>query len=388
MKLSAFNFSDYFRHTVRNLLYAPDTRYRTHRNHTIWTLAQIFAFPVFQVWNWTFFFLDDLFRRSIRRKRIERPVFIIGSFRSGSTFLQRLMGMDVGTFSSGTTWEMMFAPSVLQRQAARGLFIADRWFGRPLRRLLDWAEGRVFHKKTAHTMGLQHHEEDEAFFIHAYASCFVFFVNPYLEEARKYYRFDSSVERRRRRVDIDFYDNMIRRHMHAHPESKFYLSKSPTFSSRFLSLLEQYPDARFIYLARHPLDVISSLMNWFTQVWESIEKPGVRFPYKDFVIEFVRHWYVDALEDMEKVPSAQVRIIKYDDLVEDPFHTVEGIYRWLDIDMPGEYREILSHEKARAKRHWKPNVHSLDHDGFDANEIMNLFRPVLERFDFGVEEDG
>jgi hypothetical protein len=386
MNLSSFNFSDYAKHSLRNLFRAPDTRYRTHRNHTIWTLVQLFGFPVFALFHWTFLFLDKLFRRGVSRKPIERPVFIIGSYRSGSTFLQRLMGMDVETFSSGTTWEMMFAPSVLQRQAVKGLFAVDKKIGKPIRRLLYWAEGEVFHEKSAHTMGLLHHEEDEAFFIHNYASCFLFFVNPYLEESWKYHHFDREVDHHRRRLDMDFYHQMVQRHMYSHPESRFYLSKSPTFSSRFMSLYERYPDARFIYLARHPLDVIPSLMNWFTQVWSSIEKDGVRFPFRDFVIDFVYHWYVEGLESLERIPSDQVKIVLYDDLVADPFHTVEAIYRFLEIDMPESFRETLSHEKARAKRHWKPKVHSLEIDKLDPEELYRRFRPVFDRFGFGIEE--
>ncbi len=386
MNPSAFNYRDYIKHTLRNLFCAPDTRIRSHRLHTTWTLVQVFGFPVFQIWNWTFLYLDRIFRRGVESLEIQKPVYIIGSFRSGSTFLQRLMGMDEQTFSSGTTWEMMFAPSVLQRQLVKGLFTVDKWLGKPLRRLLYIAEGEVFHEKSAHKMGLLHHEEDEAFLIHNYASCFLLFVNPYLEDALKYYRFDSSVDRHQRKLDMDFYHGMIQRHMFAHPESKRYLSKSPTFSSRFLSLYELYPDARFVYLARHPLDVIPSLMNWFTQVWNSIEKPNVRFPFRDFVVDFVEHWYVDALEALRAIPEDQVKIVAYDDLVGDPFHTVESIYAFIGEPMPDEYRDTLSHEKARAKRTWKPKIHSLEIDDLDPHEIRRRFEPVFERFGFTLEE--
>lgn len=385
MNIAAFNFSDYFTHLRRNLRYKPDTTIRSHKNHTIWTLTMIFGYPVFELVHWCFLGLDRIFRRKHEQVCIEKPVFIIGSFRSGSTFLQRLMGMDTQTFASGTTWEMMFAPSVLQRQAVKGLFTVDKFFGRPLKRFLSWAEGSLFHEKASHKMGLEHAEEDEAFFIHNYASSFLFFANPYLEEATKYFRFDSMVDGHTRKVDMEFYHQMIQRHMYAHPESKYYLSKSPTFSSRFLSLYRRYPDARFVYLARNPIDVIPSLMTWFTEVWSNIEKDGIRFPFKEFIFEFVYHWYVDALEMLKQIPEEQVKIVTYDDLVSDPYDTVCDIYRWLDIEMPVEYEQVLSLEKARAKRTWKPKQHKLEVDNIDPNQLRQRFLPVFERFGFTLE---
>lgn len=385
MNILAFDFAAYFRQLMRNLFYGPDTRYRTHTAHTVWTLSMIFVFPAYQLVIWMMYALDRLTRPAIKKKSVEKPVFIIGSFRSGSTFLQRMMGKDIETFSSGTTWEMMFAPSVSGRKLVRGIFIVDRWFGKPLRRILSWAEEKVFHTETSHAMGLKHHEEDEAFFIHTYASPFIFFVNPFLDESIKFYEYDRRENTRQKRRSMRYYRAVIQRHMFAHPESRYYLSKSPTFSSRASSLLSEYPDARFVYLARNPLDVLPSLMRWFTEVWNSIEKPGIRFPYRDFVVDFVHHWYVDTLKELEKFPSEQVKIVRYDDLVADPFHTVESIYAWLDIEMPGEYREVLSHEKARAKKHWRPKNHSLEVDGFSTSEIYERFKPVFDRFSFSLD---
>ncbi len=343
------------------------------------------VYPLYAISSWIFLKVDKILFPGYKKLPVQQPVFIVGSFRSGTTFLQRLMCMDRKHFSCAMSWELIFAPSVSQRKFFRGLFFVDGLLGKPLRKLWLWIEEKLLDEKSAHKMGMQQHEEDEAFFIHIYASAFLFFANPY-ESTKKYYWYDKSEIPRRKKIEMAFYKSCVKRHMYFHSESQFYLSKSPTFSSRLKSLVDTFPDAKIIYLARHPLDVLPSLFHWFTQVWNKLEKDNIRFPFRDFLIEFVRHWYVDALDTLKTLPADQVRVIKYDDLISDSYHVVEEIYDWLDIDMSPEMKELMIKEKVKAKNNWKSKVHNLGLDNLRPQVIREIFAPVFNRFGFSIKK--
>ncbi|MBV8862130.1 MAG: sulfotransferase, partial [Mycobacterium sp.] len=58
--------------------------------------------------------LDHLFYPSHRKQPIDRPIFIIGNPRSGTTFLHRLL-VGAGGMAAFELWEMLF-PAITARK--------------------------------------------------------------------------------------------------------------------------------------------------------------------------------------------------------------------------------------------------------------------------------
>lgn len=377
MDPTMFDFRQYFRFLSLSFLRAPDTRYRSHKVHTFWAFTVLFIYPIFACVVWLFFFIDDVFRPSVKKQKIEKPVFIVGNFRCGSTFLQRLLNSDGDTFSSANGWEIMFAPSFSARQLCRGIYIVDKWFGSPLRRLITWMEKKLITGESIHEMGLTKPEEDEGIFIHCFASAFMIFASPDFGLFTHYYKFDELVAPRKKMKSMAYLEGYIKRHMRFHRRSRYYLSKSPTFSARCLSLKQQFPDARFIYLLRNPMNVLPSLVTWFSQVWSTLQKTDTRFPYQDFLVEFVRHWYVDTLRALESLPQEQVKVVMYDDLASAPLDTVKSIYSWLEIPMTAEFHHQLYNAQHLVKKR-KEGQYRTDDINFD--HIKRVLAPVIKRF--------
>ena len=346
----------------------------------------IFVYPLIACWYWLFFFIDDLFRPSVKAQIIEKPLFIVGNFRSGSTFLQRLLFRDTENFSSGTAWELVFAPSFTMRQFIKGVYLIDKRIGSPLHRLITRIEKRVLNNNSVHAMGLREPEEDEGFFLHNLTSAFLIFATPSLESHGDYYKLEDLSSSFIRSKEMSYFEGCVKRHMRFHPRSRHYLSKSPTFSARCVGLQKQFPDARFVYLLRHPLNVLPSLMTWFTQVWSALQKRDTQFPHQDFLVDFVRHWYVDVLRTLEELPDKQLKIVHYEDLVSDPFHTVESIYNWLDIPVSDAFYKILSHEGTVARKQWKQGNYKRRAANFDFGKVQQEFAETLKRFSFAVPD--
>ncbi|HEY4794368.1 MAG TPA: sulfotransferase, partial [Mycobacterium sp.] len=58
--------------------------------------------------------LDHVFYPSHRKQPIDRPIFIIGNPRSGTTFLHRLL-LGAGDMAALELWEMLF-PAITARK--------------------------------------------------------------------------------------------------------------------------------------------------------------------------------------------------------------------------------------------------------------------------------
>ena len=100
-------------------------------------LALYLLYPLLEAVIWLGLLLDDVFFRAYRRVQITAPVFIVGNFRSGTTLLHRLLALDRERFATMKMWEILLAPSILQRKLAFLLPALDRRLGHLLHRQIQ-----------------------------------------------------------------------------------------------------------------------------------------------------------------------------------------------------------------------------------------------------------
>ena len=74
-------------------------------------------------------------------------------------------------------------------------------------------------------------------------------------------------ERKRRRIN-DFYRECVRRQLYLNGPDKTHLSKNPLWAGRVASLIESFPDARFVVNVRDPRDTIPSLLKLLSSAWQ------------------------------------------------------------------------------------------------------------------------
>ena len=190
--------------------------------------------------------------RGIKPKPIEKPLFIIGNLRSGSTFLHRLLSRDSETFTSLTTWDIYLTPSVTQKKITQFFSRLDKKLGGHVHRLLYAFDKRTLGKFKIHRISFFQPEEDENILLHIWDSFWVSFLFPFMDEMPNYQHFDEALSPEHKRRIMKFYKSMLQRHMYA-TGKKYFVAKNPAFSPKIETLLEFFPDARIIYLARNPL---------------------------------------------------------------------------------------------------------------------------------------
>ncbi len=328
------------------------------------------------------FILDWVFFFKFREKKAKEPVFIIGNFRSGSSFLQRLLNADRVNFSSMTTWEIYFAPALLQKYFFKYFFKLDALIGSPVKKLVLKFEEKSLGTVKIHKMGFNEPEEDEGVFAYTWDCLFLWLMFPYMDDVPPLHRFDTDVPEKMKRALMRFYERVVNRHMLFRKGSKHYLSKSPAFSPKVHSLLETFPDAKFIYLVRTPFEVIPSIMNWFTLAWNFFTNPSERYPYKDFVIEMTRYWYTYTVDYLEKLDPGQYCILQYQEFINDPEKTIKEIYDRFGIDMSESFAEKLRLHTEASRSYVSPNMLDLSQDGFTPQYILETFEDIFDRFGF------
>ncbi len=144
--------------------------------------------------------------------------------------------------------------------------------------------------------------------------------------------------------------------------------KSPTHTSRIKTLLEVFPEARFVRIVRNPYEVYASTV----RLWKSlVDTQALQLPKKlDFEDAVLRGFASmnDTVERQKSLvdPSRFVEI-RYEDLVSDAPATMRRIYDQFNLPGFDEYLPKLE-EHLHGVAGYKPNRHQLDASTY---EVIN-----------------
>jgi hypothetical protein len=121
--------------------------------------------------------------------------------------------------------------------------------------------------------------------------------------------------------------------------------KSPAHTARLDTLLEMFPDAKFVHLSRDPRTVIPSTI----RTWERMRMScGLEFSGKEDTEELVfdtfRRMYQSYGRHCDKTARNQLVELRYEDLVAEPLGTLRMMYDQLEL--PG-----FAQSQGRFKRH-------------------------------------
>jgi omega-hydroxy-beta-dihydromenaquinone-9 sulfotransferase len=130
-----FNFRLFWRLTVRSFFRSAGTNGPLNRNRFIVLLLFYPVWGSLTLLGWLGFALDDVFFSAYRKQVVEKPLFIVSNFRSGSTFVQRTLVRDEATFTGMRTGDIYLMPSITQRRIFSLLARVDAVFRPHLRKI-------------------------------------------------------------------------------------------------------------------------------------------------------------------------------------------------------------------------------------------------------------
>jgi len=361
------------------LRYALDVERDPRRRRKLLSLL-LLRVPLVAAVNAICFALDPLFFPDLRKTKIREPVFVIGHGRSGTTHLHDLLYRDADRFSCFMMYEL-FWPALIPKKLIRfGARIDRRYLGGLIeRRLRERSDARYSKTRDAHHQAATYPEEDDGILTYSCSSGTWSLRVPDLSVVSVHY-VDQWPDRKRRRM-MKFYRECIRRQLYLNGADKIHLSKNPTFTGRIESLIEFFPDAKFVMPYRNPLETMPSLLKLMKGFWKirGVDEETMERGFER-LIEQSLHSYLYPSQVLARHPDRTVVVVDYRDLIEAPRRVVSDLYAELGYEMTPDYAAFLDEAQARAGRHETQHSYSLEEFGLDEAEIRQRLAPLFDRF--------
>jgi LPS sulfotransferase NodH len=160
--------------------------------------------------------------------------------------------------------------------------------------------------------------------------------------------------------------------------------KSPPHTARVRTLLEAFPEARFVHIVRHPFAIFPSTV----KLWKSLyEVHGLQVPryegLEERIYENFSRMYEAFERDRQWIDPARIREVRYEDLASDPVGEVRAIYEHLGLGafddmLPALRRHLEGVAGYRADRYrLDPELKA---------EIARRWRPYFERYGYSPDD--
>jgi len=335
------------------------------RVHPKYWLRFTYAYLLCAV-TWPMRFIEWLTKtRKIKKTEIKTdPLFVIGHYRTGTTYLMTLLAKDKtkGYVSNLESYAPHF-------------FLT---FEKITKKLIDMSlpEKRPMDDVL---MGSDEPTEEEyaigAMSKYGFYNGFIFPRNFKLYS--KYNAIGDCKERdvKKWRKTYEFFVKK----MTLKYNGKMMILKNPANTYRIPLLLEMYPNAKFIHTYRNPYTMYASTLRFFREVfaiyavqtWDDDE-------LQQGILDNVREMYERFNETRKLIPKDRIIDIKYEDFVKDPLTQLERIYTELDLEGFEETKEAFI-RYIKSQETYKPNKHEISDD---------IIKKVNEHWDFIREQHG
>jgi len=374
-----FNIFSYFRDFYRSLFSSNGTPARLSPKRVFLLIFLFVGFPIWNTYIRLGLFLDRIFYPDFKKDVESAPVFIIGNYRSGSTFFHRLLLRDP-QFTCMKAWEIYFAPAITHRKFIRFILKLSSFVGSPIQKAVESFDRLMNEIYSMHETGLFTFEQDSQLFYHTWSSFNLFAIFPFPDHVKKYIYYDQMVSEREQRNHFGYYRKVLQRHIYLSPGMR-YLSKNPDFTPAVNTLLNEFPNAKFINLVRPPEQMLPSSVNLWASNWKAYGTPRKGYPFKDVVKEYAHHWYAYPHQELSGLPDDQYSVVFFENLVDDPGQEVARLYRQFGLDLSNEFQDILEEETINSRQFTSENNYSLHHMDLDIDMIKDEFAPALAVYD-------
>lgn len=300
----------------------------------------------------------------------EPPVFILGHWRSGTTHLHNLLCQDP-VASYVTTYHSVFPDQTLAA-GARFLFKNIMKMLIPINRKGDNVKLDTDYPQ----------EEEFSLSARNPGSYYFFWYFPelMLQYFDEFLTFEKCDKKLRGKI-VDDYRRVINKAMLNTGKSRF-LSKNPVNTGRIPTLLEMYPDAKFVYIHRNPVEVILSTRHFFSKMMPGLTLHKVDYEKINQDIYTVYDRLVNTYLDTKKlVPEGNLIEVRYDELSADPMAQIDKIYDTFKFEGRDIARPIID-TYAESKKSYVKNEYAIKKELLD--EILHRTDFAMKRWNYDV----
>jgi hypothetical protein len=329
---------------------------------------------------------DAIFAKRIAASRLSHPpIFIIGHWRTGTTYLHELLMLDE-RFVAPTTLEC-FAPAhfLLSGPLLRYLsfFLPDR---RPMDDI---------------SIGWDSPQEDEFALMNlGVGSPYETLLFPNNRPARNEFLTITKLPREHAEAWKSAFLTFLRS-VNFHNERERSMAagmrrivlKSPPHTARLAILRQMFPAAQFIHLVRHPHDIFASTLWLWRTLYETQGFQRPRFgslpsgapSLEEHVLDTMDLLYRDFFAEAAHIPPQQLCTVRYENFVRNPVSEMETIYRHLEL---GAFDLLVPKLQAHLRKidGYKRNAYRLSEE--QKAEVCSRWHWYADRFGYGISSFG
>ena len=303
----------------------------------------------------------------IRDEAIDRPLFVLGLPRTGTTVLYGMLAADPA-MRAPASWEVArpFPPPVAEDPAR--VAAMDKDFDR-FRRIAPAID-------SIHPMGARLPQEClalQAPEFSSYEFVTAFPVPSYWEWLRN--------------ADLApayGFEKLFLQYLQSARRGRHWILKTPGHLMWLDALLEVFPDAMLVQTHRNPTQVLASVSSLMSAMRSSVSDA---VDPRQIGREQLEAWAWGMARTMavrDRLPEGRVVDVRYEDTVHDPVGTTQRIYEHFDLELtPAVEQGVRDFLAANPRDKHGSHSYALEEFGLDREEVDATFAAYRDRF--GVE---
>lgn len=287
------------------------------------------------------------YNKTISNYKITKPpIFILGHWRSGTTFLHELICNDP-SLAYISTYQATFTGVYLG--AYKHLFKAFMQYQMPKKRAGDNV-----------TLNINSPQEEEFALGNTLPYSFYYFwyfpknINRYFDDFVLF----KNLTTQQITQWLNNYEHLIKKTLIGTQREQF-ISKNPPNTGRIPQLLQQYPDAKFIYLYRNPIVVYLSYKKFLQSMLPYLQFQKISFEELEQNMFYI---YTALLQQYyntkQLIPPANLIEIDFESLEQQPLQFLEHLYTAFNLP---NFNTALPYFKnyLQQKTNYQKNTHTL-----------------------------
>jgi hypothetical protein len=305
------------------------------------------------------------FDKKLEDVKIAPLLFIVGHWRSGTTFLHYLMGQDKG-LAYVSTFETMTPGVFLGSEKMFEEIIKNHL---PDKRPMDDLEMDA---------DLPYEEE----YAIANLSPYSFYHGWYFPNRIDHYFEQHVISNVNENGTIEKWKQVycyFLKKISYKNNGKRIMLKSLVNTGKIKLILEMFPDAKFIHIYRNPYKVYLSTWKLYKKILPMFSFQHVKIEQLDnLIIKFYKKLYTKYVEEKKLIPRENIVEIKYEFFVKEPVKTLELVYKKLGLNGFEEAKSSLE-KYVRKHKNYQADTYSLD---------KNTKEKIFKEWEFAFKEFG